>query len=94
MSPPVPTFHVSSLPTKLNALPHGKTRSPPIDLATLPLKEMIQYRCDLAITDLSQRPAIVCKEVARLYRVCEDGKMIETTAWEKWRMGQGKDGGV
>ncbi|KAF2020379.1 hypothetical protein BU24DRAFT_416085 [Aaosphaeria arxii CBS 175.79] len=88
MAPVVPTIHVSELATEINALPHGKTRSPPIDLASLPLKELVQYRCDIVAGEKGTGPIVKCVPVVRLYRQCDDGRLIETTSWESWKKKQ------
>ncbi|KAF2798727.1 hypothetical protein K505DRAFT_192210, partial [Melanomma pulvis-pyrius CBS 109.77] len=85
MAPPLPTFHVSELPTKLNVLPSGKPRNPPIDLAECALKELVQYRCSAAKPKPGEKPVIVCEPVVRFYRQCAENLMVETTAWEDWR---------
>ncbi|KAF2106123.1 hypothetical protein BDV96DRAFT_508432 [Lophiotrema nucula] len=91
MAPLVPTLHVSALQSELNTLPHGKPRSPPLDLSQAPRKELVQYRCNVRAKDgggppkQGQRAVIVCDPVVRFYRVCQDGLMVETTAWEGWK---------
>ncbi|KAF2257747.1 hypothetical protein CC78DRAFT_622378 [Lojkania enalia] len=94
MAPPIPTFPLSTLTSQLQELPHGKTRNPPLDLASCALKELVQYRCNLAAADggppAKGKPiVIVCEPVVRFYRQCADGLMVETTAWEGWKERQG-----
>ncbi|KAF1999748.1 hypothetical protein P154DRAFT_576665 [Amniculicola lignicola CBS 123094] len=98
MAPPIPLFPASTLPTAINSLPSSpspsdlstKPRKPAIALADCALKELVQYRCDIAkgqTRGLAQgkrkMPDIVCEPVVRFYRVCRDGLMVETTVWEK-----------
>ncbi|KAF2729178.1 hypothetical protein EJ04DRAFT_568854 [Polyplosphaeria fusca] len=96
MAPLIPTFHVSELEAKVNELPHGKTRSPPVHLAACPLKELVQYRCNVQAvgggapsTNGKGENEVVCEPVVRFYRTCQ-GMTIETSAWEEWNARQAK----
>jgi inner membrane protease subunit SOM1 len=70
MSPPLPVHLLSVLETQINTLPNGKSRKPPIRLSDCPLKELVQYKCNLAFseTDNKAQPSILCEPVVRLLR--------------------------
>jgi inner membrane protease subunit SOM1 len=68
MAPPIPTFHVSALPSEINTLPNGKARKPPIDLENCALKEMVQYRCNVDKPKKGQQGVVICEPVVRFYR--------------------------
>lgn len=69
MPPLVEAFDSSELAERVNHLPSGKTRKPPIaDLKKCALKEMFQYHCELngPVGDPTSR--VLCKPVLRLFR--------------------------
>ncbi|KAF1972038.1 hypothetical protein BU23DRAFT_555548 [Bimuria novae-zelandiae CBS 107.79] len=83
MAPPTPIYPVFALPTEINTLANGKPRKPPIkDLRDCALKEMVQYKCNISQETKGTKPLIICEPVVRLFRVCQDGLHVETTAWE------------
>ncbi|KAF2175680.1 hypothetical protein K469DRAFT_609889 [Zopfia rhizophila CBS 207.26] len=90
MAPPLEQFHASQLPVRINTLLNGKPRRPPIKLEECPLMEMVQYKCNIKKSDLPERPVILCEPVVRLFRKCEGGPTVETTAWEGLREQGGK----
>jgi hypothetical protein len=66
----MPLAHVSELEQKVNQLPRGKTRNPPIVLAQCDRKELVQYKCNVQKAAVKgQQPTIVCEPVVRFYRV-------------------------
>lgn len=72
MAPPIPKFHVSELETQVNLQPSGKARKgPPIKLEECPLKEMVQYKCNISNPEKKKGdpPLIVCEPVVRFYRL-------------------------
>jgi len=69
MSPPIPTIPLSTLESQLNTLPSGKPRKPPVSLADCALKELTQYKCNIAeVFEKGKEPLIVCEPVVRLFR--------------------------
>ncbi|KAF2024954.1 hypothetical protein EK21DRAFT_77548 [Setomelanomma holmii] len=86
MPPPIPTHHLSDLETQINILPNGKPRKPPVNLLDCPLKELVQFKCNMSVPQRKgQMPTIICEPVVRLLRQCEGGLSVETTAWEGWK---------
>ncbi|KAH7082336.1 mitochondrial export protein Som1 [Paraphoma chrysanthemicola] len=86
MSPPVATHHLSELESQVNVLPNGKARKPPVKLLDCPLKELVQYKCNVVVPEKKgEQPTVVCEPVVRLLRMCEGGPNVETTAWERWK---------
>lgn len=71
MAPPTPVYPVSALPTEINTLANGKPRKPPItDLKECPLKEMVQYKCNISKPkSKGAQPVIICEPVVRMFRV-------------------------
>jgi hypothetical protein len=65
MAPRIEEFPASALMDKINTLPSGKARKPPIlDLKKeCDLREMIQYNCDL-----TKERRVECKPILRLFR--------------------------
>ncbi|KAH7402359.1 mitochondrial export protein Som1 [Phaeosphaeria sp. MPI-PUGE-AT-0046c] len=89
MPPPLPIYPLSTLESRLNVLPNGKARKPPVKLDDCALKELVQHKCNIHLLDgKSKTPQIICEPVARLLRVCAGGLTVETTAWEGWKAGQ------
>ncbi|PIB03110.1 hypothetical protein CB0940_11722 [Cercospora beticola] len=82
MPPVVEAFHASELESRLNTLPSGKARKPPIQelKKDCELKELLQYNCEPEGEKGKQR--VVCRPVLRLLRQCANGLTVETTAWE------------
>jgi inner membrane protease subunit SOM1 len=69
MSPPLPIHSLSALESQINVLPNGKARKPPVKLADCPLKELVQYKCNLDVSEgKGKRPTVVCEPVVRLLR--------------------------
>ncbi|KAF1843117.1 uncharacterized protein K460DRAFT_340891 [Cucurbitaria berberidis CBS 394.84] len=86
---PMRTVPLSALETEINVLPNGKSRSPPIKLIDCPLKELVQYKCNVHPSKEKGKKALVaCEPVLRLLRKCENGLSVETTAWEGWKARQ------
>lgn len=85
MAPPVESFPVSQLEQRVQISTDGRRRKgQAIKLKDCELLEMAQYKCKL---DQDAKPKvkdamIICKEFARLFRRCDSGLMIETTALE------------
>ncbi|KAF1919072.1 mitochondrial export protein Som1 [Ampelomyces quisqualis] len=89
MPPPISIYPLSALESQINTLPNGKARKPPVRLIDCPLKELVQYKCNLSVPEKkSERVTIVCEPVVRLLRQCENGFSVETTAWEGWKAKQ------
>ena len=69
MPPLVDDFPASDLLPRINDLPSGKKRKPAVaDLKQCPLKEMIQYNCDLNGPVDDPASKVVCEPVLRLFR--------------------------
>jgi inner membrane protease subunit SOM1 len=70
MSPPLVVHPLSVLESQINTLPNGKARKSPVKLSDCPLKELVQYKCNLAFseTDKKAQPSILCEPVVRLLR--------------------------
>ncbi|KAH8701301.1 mitochondrial export protein Som1 [Phaeosphaeriaceae sp. PMI808] len=91
MSPPLPIYPLSALETQVNIHPDGKARKPLTKLVDCPLKELVQYKCNIKISKTKNvEPMILCEPVVRLLRQCENGMSVETTAWEGWKAQQQK----
>ncbi|KAF2169936.1 hypothetical protein M409DRAFT_19553 [Zasmidium cellare ATCC 36951] len=83
MPPLVEAFPASSLASRINHLPSGKTRKPAVsDLTKCELRELIQYHCDLEGPREDPKSRVVCQPFLRLFRQCANGMTVETTAWE------------
>jgi hypothetical protein len=69
MSPPVVTHHLSDLESQINTLPNGKARKPPVNLLECPLRELVQYKCNVSVPKhKGEEVTIVCEPVVRLLR--------------------------
>jgi inner membrane protease subunit SOM1 len=69
MPPPVTVYPLSDLESQIKTLPNGKARKPPVNLRDCPLKEMLQYKCNISISEIKGvQPTIVCEPVVRLLR--------------------------
>ncbi|KAF2824886.1 hypothetical protein CC86DRAFT_446960 [Ophiobolus disseminans] len=89
MPPPLPLYTLDALEPQVNVLPNGKARKPAIKLSDCTLKELVQYKCNLSISETKgQAPIILCEPFVRLLRQCEGGLSVETTAWEGWKAQQ------
>lgn len=75
MAPPTPTIPLSQLEDSLATTAKGKPRTPPLDLASCPLKELVQYKCNAEAPPVDSKgkkkgpPLVVCEPVVRLFRV-------------------------
>lgn len=96
MGPTVETFHASELQSRINTLPTGKARKPPVkDLKKdCTLKELMQYNCDLDGPKEDPKSKVVCKGVLRLFRQCANGLTVETTSWDDRFDGSTAAGGI
>ncbi|UPX12911.1 uncharacterized protein EKO05_0003444 [Ascochyta rabiei] len=88
MAPPTPIHTLSTLESQINVLPNGKPRKPPVQLRDCALKELVQYKCNIEVSETTRRPDVICEPVVRLLRQCANGMSVETTAWEGWRARQ------
>jgi inner membrane protease subunit SOM1 len=69
MPPLVEVFGSSELAQRVNHLPNGKARKPPVEnLKKCELREMFQYNCDLDGPKEDPASKIVCSPVLRLFR--------------------------
>ncbi|KAH6633677.1 mitochondrial export protein Som1 [Boeremia exigua] len=92
MAPATPIHALSALESQINVLANGRPRKPPVRLHDCALKELVQYKCNVEVSEKTGKPNIVCEQVVRLLRQCENGLSVETTAWEGWKARQ-EDGG-
>ncbi|KAF1360856.1 hypothetical protein EJ07DRAFT_114506 [Lizonia empirigonia] len=88
MAPATPIYPLGALESEINVLPNGKPRKPPVRLGDCALKELVQYKCNIELSEKTGKPNVVCEPVVRLLRQCENGLSVETTAWEGWKARQ------
>lgn len=68
MAPATPVHALSALETQINVLPNGKPRKPPVRLADCALRELVQYKCNIEVSDKTGKPEVICEPVVRLLR--------------------------
>ena len=69
MAPPVEAFPVSELEDRINVQLNGRRRKGgDIDLRKCELLELVQYECDLKVSEKDRRPIIQCIPVVKLFR--------------------------
>jgi len=68
MAPAAPIHALSALETQINLLPNGKPRRPPVRLDDCALKELVQYKCNVELSEKTGKPDIICEPVVRLLR--------------------------
>jgi inner membrane protease subunit SOM1 len=68
MAPTVETFQPWELERRINLTADGKQSKRPVKLKDCPLKELIQYDCDLVGPRENPRSKVVCEPVVRLFR--------------------------
>ena len=68
MAPVVESFPASQLASRIQYVPNGKRRKPPVDLKDCELKELLQYHCDLNGPRNDPKSAVECEPVLRLFR--------------------------
>ncbi|KAL4962897.1 uncharacterized protein BDV14DRAFT_177499 [Aspergillus stella-maris] len=91
MAPLVPMFDAEKLPEHVNIITRNFTeekrrKGGPIDLEKCQLMEMTQYSCNPPSKGIPQPGTVVCQPLARLFRRCAGGLMVETTSWESIRI--------
>ena len=64
----IEAFRSSELERRVNKLPSGAARKPAVNINDCELKELIQYRCELAGKPEDPRAKVVCEPVLRLFR--------------------------
>lgn len=68
MAPLVESFPASQLASRVQYVPNGKRRKPPVDLKDCQLKELIQYHCDLNGPRNDPKSVVECEPILRLFR--------------------------
>jgi inner membrane protease subunit SOM1 len=68
MAPATPIYPLSALESQINVLPNGKPRKPPVRLGDCALKELVQYKCNIEISEKTKKPDVICEPVVRLLR--------------------------
>lgn len=68
MAPATPIYPLSALESEINVLPNGKPRKPPVRLGDCALKELVQYKCNIELSEKTRKPNVVCEPVVRLLR--------------------------
>jgi hypothetical protein len=68
MAPMVESFPASQLESRIQYVPNGRRRKPPVDLKDCELKELLQYHCDLNGPPNDPRSRVVCEPILRLFR--------------------------
>lgn len=68
MAPLVESFPASQLASRIQYVPNGKRRKPPVDLKDCELKELLQYHCDLNGPKNDPKSVVECEPVMRLFR--------------------------
>ncbi|KAF2477162.1 uncharacterized protein BDR25DRAFT_300186 [Lindgomyces ingoldianus] len=83
MAPPLQPIPLSALETEISRLANGKPRKPAAAISNVrdcPLKEMVQYKCNIYPPKPSEgaeggkkkqnkaEPTIICEPVVRLFR--------------------------
>jgi inner membrane protease subunit SOM1 len=83
MAPLVESFPASQLAARVQYVPNGKRRKPPVDLKDCELKELLQYHCDLNGPKDDPKSVVECEPVLRLFRkwVCLLTAMGAKFAW-------------
>jgi len=89
MTPPIESFPASELYYRVQSTVQGRRRKKDVDLTRCQLRELVQYACHLEKSVLSEQPVIQCRQIVRLFRQCEDGLVVETTALEGPKMNGG-----
>ncbi|KAF2675012.1 hypothetical protein BT63DRAFT_449995 [Microthyrium microscopicum] len=80
---PFETFSINELEERVNKLPNGKPRHPPIKLEDCELMRLVQYNCDVqGRKKEGVRQFVTCKPFWRYFRQCAGGLSVETTEWE------------
>lgn len=68
MAPLVESFPASQLASRIQYVPNGQRRKPPVDLKDCELKELLQYHCDLNGPKSDPRSSVECEPILRLFR--------------------------
>jgi hypothetical protein len=68
MAPATPIHSLSALESRVNVLPNGKPRKPPVRLGDCALKELVQYKCNIEVSEKTRKPNVICEPVVRLLR--------------------------
>ena len=68
MAPAAPIYTLSALETQINVLSNGKPRKPPVRLGDCALKELVQYKCNIEVSEKTRKPNVICEPVVRLLR--------------------------
>jgi hypothetical protein len=69
MAPATPIYPLSALESQINVLPNGKPRKPPVRLDQCALKELVQYKCNIEVSEKTRKPNVICEPVVRLLRL-------------------------
>ena len=68
MAPATRIHGLSALEAQINVLPNGKPRKPAVRLGDCALKELVQYKCNISVSEATRKPNVVCEPLVRLLR--------------------------